>query len=138
MFAIETVVRMGHVDPAGTIFFARVPELAYAAFEEYLDSVGWNLGKNIHTSQILTPVVNCETQYKKPIRLGHRLRITVTPERIGDTSFTLLFGLVGLKGEERASVRITQVAVDRTTFQPTSLPQEWRDGLQALQNLATE
>jgi len=138
MFAIETVVRMSQVDPAGTIYFARVPELAYSAYEAFLDHMGWSLGENLAGLECLTPVVQCTTEYKKPIRLSDRLQITVDAERIGKTSFTLLFTLVGLESQVRAVVRVVQVTVNRKTFEPMPLPTMVREGLEKLHALPAE
>ncbi len=135
MYKIETAVRMGHVDPAGTIYFARVPEVAYDAFEAYLDEMGWSLGKHIMKMDVLTPVVNCQTNYKIPIRLSDRLTIEVEAKRIGDTSFTLFFNLKGESGATHATCEITQVCVDRENFKPTALPELMRDGLEKLNTL---
>ncbi len=133
MYTTDTVVRMGHVDPAGTIYFARVPELAYGAFEAFLDESDYCLGECWDELECGFPVVNCTTNYKIPIRLSDRLKISVQTERIGEKSFTLLFLLKDSKGLTRAEVRITQATVDRKTFKPIPIPPHFREGLAKLQ-----
>jgi acyl-CoA thioesterase FadM len=85
-------VRLRHTDAAGVLFFAEQLALAHEAYEAFLDEHDLSVG-TLLASGSGVPIVSCEASYEAPVRVGDRLTFTVTAERVGETSFTLTYGI---------------------------------------------
>jgi acyl-CoA thioester hydrolase len=82
--------RVGYneTDPFGVVFNSRYLEFADAAMMEYFRLHGWDAQAQIHAG--LTPVLaHAEVHYLSPGRLDDLLQISVTPTRLGTSSFVL-------------------------------------------------
>lgn len=132
MYIHETTIRLHDTDAAGVIFFAQQLTLAHNAFEHFLDSVGLGLGYLLEHADYRIPIVHAESDYRAPVRVGDRLKIHVTLERSGNTSFTLSYRFVNESGTETGRVRTVQVAVNRSTWTKRELPAELRAALDKL------
>lgn len=113
MYTHKTTLRLRDTDAAGVLYFAAVFDLAHEAFEAFMESVGMDIGLILRSTHYDLPVVHAEAAYRKPILPGERLTIDVFSERLGDTSFTLLYRLRNSDDDEVAEVRITHVMMDR-------------------------
>lgn len=134
-FVHAATLRLRHTDCAGVIFFPRLLELAHEAYEALLDEAGVSLADGIAGDGPLLPIVRCEADYSRPVRLGDRLRIEVLLEREGRSSFTLGYRFTGEDGEERARARTVHVAMDRETGASAPLTDGMRAGLAALRGM---
>lgn len=90
MFVHEEVVRFGHVDAAGIVFFPRLHEMlsntVEAWFEQALDAP-WT---RLHLEAGLgTPLVHSEVSYRRGCRLGDRLAFSLALVKVGRSSFDL-------------------------------------------------
>ena len=130
MFTHEFTVRFQHVDRAGIAFFARAFEYCHEAFEELLiasaqlnvfESEGWGM-----------PLVHAEADFRAPMRLGDRLRVTVRVAELGERSIQFAFDITDLDGELRARVRHVHAFIDLTSFRPRAVPEGLRAGLDRL------
>ncbi len=85
-------VRLRHTDAAGVLFFAEQLALAHEAYEAFLDEHGLSVAALL-ASGAGVPIVSCEASFEAPVRVGDRLTFTIVAERVGETSFTLTYGI---------------------------------------------
>lgn len=131
-YCLETTVCMADTDAAVVIYFARQLELAHRAFEKFLDEAGLGIGHMLAEKDYRIPIAHAESDYRAPLRVGDKLTICLTAQRIGDTSFTLDFRLRDKTSREVGAVKTVHVAVSSDTWKKRPLPAELRAALNRL------
>ena len=114
--------RFHEVDRAGVIFFGRVFEYAHVAFEEVLFTVFGDWDQLFHAHSVGLPLVNAESNFRKPIRQGDELTVESRIVRVSLGSLVFRHDIVDRTGMLRASVRLTHASIDLNTFKPIALP----------------
>ena len=115
IFETRVPIRFQDVDAAGILFFARVFDYAHDAFVSYLKQVGLPLDQSLREGLLLLPLVHAEADYQGPLRFGDDVDVSIASPEIGDKSIQLAFTLA-VDGSPRATVRVTHVAVERSTM----------------------
>jgi 1,4-dihydroxy-2-naphthoyl-CoA hydrolase len=123
-FVHHRTVRLADTDAAGVAFFARTLAMCHEAYEEALAAAGLDLNDFLGASGIVVPISRSEADYKRPLRPGDKLRITVTPEPLAASSFALRFEIVKLGRVEKlaAIVRTEHVCTSPAKRQRAPLP----------------
>jgi acyl-CoA thioester hydrolase len=116
-------------DPAGVLFYGRVFELFHQGYAGLIEASGLPYDMHFGMRGYMVPVVHAEVDFKAPIRPGERLSVEVSVLRLGRSSITMGFRLVGPDGDERAKGRETHVAVDADSFTPIPIPDAVREAL---------
>ena len=124
-YRCSLVVRLHHVDAAGVIFYARLYELAQEAMERFFLWADLPLAQ-LFESPCLTPVVHSEADYFSPIRIGKRLDVEVSIERIGRSSFTIACRFFDEQKHLSACSRTVNVVIDKKTGNKRDIPEDWR------------
>ena len=75
------------------------------------------------------PVVHAEADYLLPLAHGETVTVTVTPGKVGNSSFTMDCIFADHQGRTAAKVRSVHVCIDPASRQPTKLPAELREKL---------
>ena len=96
-------VRLADTDAAGVVFFARTLALCHEAYEEALAAAGLNLNDFLGATGIIVPISRSEADYKRPLRVGDKVRITVTPSQLTANSFAVRFEITKLGPPEKLS-----------------------------------
>jgi 1,4-dihydroxy-2-naphthoyl-CoA hydrolase len=117
-------VRLADTDAAGVVYFARTLSICHEAYEAALAFAGVNLADLLGGSGLVVPISRSEADYKRPLRPGDKLRITVTPEPVSENSFALRYDVVKLGPPEKlaAVVRTEHVAASTTKRERVPLP----------------
>lgn len=137
-FVYHSRVRFSEVDGASIAYFSRVFEHCHAAYEELLAAAGLPLREVLDTKDWVMPLVHAEADYREPLRLGDALRIEASVERMGATSLTFLYRVLGEEGRLRAEVRLVHVVLDKASFRPRALDESLLAGLERLGLLPQE
>ena len=124
-FMYETTIRFAQVDPAKVVYFARVYEMAHEAFEELMASLGFPVGPLFEESEWGMPLVHTEATYRRPWRLGERVRIEGRIEEITDRSVQFMYAFKDESGQVRTRVNMRHAFVSLETFQARSVPSEF-------------
>jgi acyl-CoA thioesterase FadM len=132
MFTHDAAVRLYHTDAAGRLFFGHAFFLAHDAFEGFAERAGLGVARLLATSAYLLPVVHAEADYTRPIGVDGNVKVRLACERIGESSFTLLYAIAGSDGAECCRVRIVHAAIDKKTGATMPLPAEVRAALEEL------
>jgi len=132
MYTYKTSVKLHDTDVAGFLFFSHQFKIAHDAYEDFMEAVGLGFGRIIHNSEFLLPIVHAEADYKAVLGVGDRLSIQLKAEKIGKTSFTLVYDLVGLDGKTVGTVRTVHVCVDNKKKEKMPLPDKLRKALKTI------
>lgn len=129
MFLHNTIVRLHDTDAAGRLYFAHQFRMAHEAYEAFLDHCGLGLPALIEKGRFVLPIVHAAADFRSPLRLGHELCIGVKPQRIGKTSFALVYRFTS-DAKTVGHVTTVHVALDARTGQKRPLPARLRAALQ--------
>jgi YbgC/YbaW family acyl-CoA thioester hydrolase len=129
-------VRFYQADPAQVLYFGRIFELVGDAYEELMRAAGFDVEALLRLEKYATPIVHCEADYRRPMRVGEPLVVRVLVEQVGASSVTMGYAIVGEDGETRATAQVVHVWVDGATFRKAELPIEARRIFDALRDAA--
>ena len=73
-----------------------------------------------------------EADYKRPLTVGDEVEIQIETERIGNTSFTLIYRVVNSAGDVAVKARTVNVVINKEKFTKIPIPGELRRGLEKI------
>jgi 1,4-dihydroxy-2-naphthoyl-CoA hydrolase len=129
MFAYEHVVKLHETDGYGILFFANQPRMCHDALQECWRAIGFPMLPTRGEMPALPVVVHVESDYSATVRIDDRLRIEITLDAIGTTSFTLRYRLVNQRGVEVGRARTVHCSVDPASGAKMPLPEALRSAL---------
>ncbi len=129
MFNYKMSVRLHHTDAAGTLFFGNIFMIAHDAFQEFLDGLGLGIASILKDADFVLPVVHTEADYKKPIFVDDKLTVQVLIEKLGQSSFTLVYRFLNVNGREVGMVKTVHVALEKITLKKIPLPATLKNAL---------
>jgi 4-hydroxybenzoyl-CoA thioesterase len=123
-FQREILVRFGHCDAAGWVFYPRYFEMVSDFVEDWFeDGLEASAPGLFHHKQILTPSVHFTVDFEKPTRYGDRLTFNLWAMKVGRTSCELRIE-ASLGGELRMRVKQVLVFISAKTARATNIPPE--------------
>lgn len=126
-FSTNVKVRFSDVDRAGIAYYPRVIHWAHVAFEEFFEQYcGAPYATVLEKENLGFPAVALKTDFIRPCRFGEVLTVRVSLARIGKSSSTFRYVMVGPAGDERVRALVTVVCVRLDTLEPTPLPERYR------------
>ncbi|MCK4485674.1 MAG: acyl-CoA thioesterase [Desulfobacterales bacterium] len=129
-FKTRRVIRLKDTDAAGVIFFVNYFVFAHDTYELFLEEIGYSLGRIIGQESFLLPIVRAESDYHQMLGLEDEITIVLNVNRIGSTSFTLVYEYFLENQELVGSVKTVHVCVDKTTLKKRPIPEELRQALE--------
>lgn len=125
-------VRLGHTDAAGVMFFPAAFEVEQEFFERWLEAGGMGVRGMLEGALAPTPVVHCEADYRRPVRVGDRLAVRLAGVGVGRKSFELAWEMA-LDGAVAVAVRVRRSSIDRSSGHAVDLPPALRSWLESSQ-----
>ena len=122
----QFTIGLRHTDAAGLIFYPRLFELVQDTLEVAMHDAGVPVAERIHGDGPIVPIVHCEADFMRPLRLGDHVTVELRSERVGTSSFGLVFRVLNGAGEEAARARVVHTSLDRSTGRATPLTGEMR------------
>lgn len=131
MYAYHTTIKLNDTDAAGMLYFASLPQIAHHAFEAFIDEKGPGFKELIQDASYLLPIVHSEADYRAPLFPGDAIRVELSVERLGTSSFTTCYSI---KKEERvcAAAKLVHVSLDRNSREKIALPAALRTLMEEL------
>lgn len=129
MVKVNSTVKLHNTDAAGVLFFGEYFKIAHDAYEEFLLAIGLSIADIIGNDNYLLLIVHAEADFKKPQSVGDNLTTEISLDKIGESSFVLLYTIRDSHGEGSATVRTVHVSVDKATGKKISLPPAVRKAL---------
>ena len=126
-YAVEFTVRFGEIDPAGVVYYPRFFNYFHKAFESWFDdALGVPYSVVIGEQNIGFPSVKVETEFRKPLRYGERVRVEIELVDIGKRSITVQYTAIRLPdGEISARAKIKTAVISNDTFKSIPIPDDW-------------
>ncbi len=129
-FQREMLVRFGHCDAAGWVFYPRYFEMVSDFVEDWFeDGLLASAPGLFHHKKILTPSVHFTVDYLKPTRYGDRLTFNLWTVQIGRTSCELRIE-ASHQGELRMRLKQVLVFISADTGRALPIPPELQSRMQ--------
>ncbi len=132
MFTSKEYISFSDCDPAGIMFFSRAFEKAHNAYEKFLFENG--LGDYFGKKEIVIPILNACSDFKKPIWAGEGITVNLTLVEKKENSFSLLFTILKNTGEIAAVVKTVHLCVLKENFMKCNVPDDLNDALLRLKD----
>ncbi|MEY5032344.1 MAG: hypothetical protein RL354_1375, partial [Planctomycetota bacterium] len=97
-FSEHFVVRLPHTDAAGVLFYPKIFEIEEELFERWLELGGFSVRAMLDGRLAPTPIVHCEADYRRPVRVGDRMTVRLAAIEIGRSGYSLQWSFL-LEGE---------------------------------------
>jgi 4-hydroxybenzoyl-CoA thioesterase len=132
-YIVHKVVRFGHCDPAGIIYYPQYFMLAHDCKEDWFrDGVGYPLKQMITIDRRGFPIVKLEAEFVRASRLGDDLEFEITVRAIGATSLKVDYRCV-CGEEERVRIKSVLVMTDLDSGLAVPIPDWLRERLTKFQ-----
>jgi 4-hydroxybenzoyl-CoA thioesterase len=123
-FQREMLVRFGHCDAAGWVFYPRYFEMISDFVEDWFeDGLMTSAPGLFHHKKLLTPSVHFTVDFAKPTHYGERLTFNLWTIKVGRTSCELRIE-ASHQGELRMRVRQVLVFISASSARATAVPPE--------------
>jgi acyl-CoA thioesterase FadM len=132
-FSEHFVIRLPHTDAAGVLFYPRIFEIEEELFERWLELGGFSVRAMLDGRLAPTPIVHCQADYRRPVRVGDRLAVRLSAIEIGRSGYTIQWSFL-LEGELVMSARVKRVAIDVEAGESVDLPEAFRAWLEETQS----
>ena len=129
-FQREQLVRFGHCDPAGIVFYPRYFEMLNELIEDWFaQCLGLPFDVLIGQRQVGMPTAQLDTRFLRVSRHGDRLVQRIRIARLGGGSMTLR---IAFDREDGTRVEFTQMPVCTSllTHKPQAFPADLRAALE--------
>lgn len=127
-FEREQVVRFGHCDPAGIVFYPRYFEMLNELVEDWFAQMGVGLDELIGRRRLGMPTAQLQTRFVRVSRQGDRLLQRIRLDRVGGSSVSLQARFDGDDGPRVAFEQVL-VCTSLQTHRPHPLPDDLRAAL---------
>ena len=123
-------IRFSHCDPAGIVFFPQYLVLFNHLLEDWFThGLGIDYAELIGPRRVGTPTVRLECDFRAISRMGEDVTFSITPERVGGKSLTLV--IEARQGDElRVGARQVLVFTSLDTHRAIDMPADVRAALQ--------
>lgn len=123
-------VRYGECDAQKVVFNSRYVDYVDAAMTEFTRVI-WGDYNKLLARGIDNQVVHLSIDWKEPARFDEIIVVTVTPERVGNSSYTLRVDFYNRDTEAHlASAEAVYVMVSAKTFEKMQIPENMRGTLE--------
>ena len=137
-YIVRKVVRFGHCDPAGIIYYPQYFMLAHDCKEDWFrHGVGYPLKQMISADCRGFPIVKLDAEFTRASRLGDDLDFELTVRGIGATSLKLDYRCV-CGEEERMRIKSVLVMTDLESGAAVPIPDWLRAKLREFQQPAKD
>ncbi|MFQ5512681.1 MAG: acyl-CoA thioesterase [Candidatus Krumholzibacteriia bacterium] len=138
-YAAEFTVRFGETDHARVVYYPRFFHYFHQTFEDWFGAcLGVTYREVIVERNVGFPAVRVETQFKKPLRFGERIRVELEVVRVGKRSITNRYTITRpADGALSASAEITTAAVDNDSFKSIPIPADLRERFERFRSAAS-
>ena len=89
MFIYHRTVRFQDTDAAGVVYFSNGLAIAHEAYEASLQAAGVDLKAFFQGTPVAVPIIHASVDFLRPIAVGDRLEIHLTPHQNRPTEFEI-------------------------------------------------
>ena len=123
-FGYLRTIHFSDTDAAGVVYFANTLSICHEAYEEALGAAGIELHAFFSAKNVIVPIAKTEAEYLRPLAVGDKVRVAVTPTPLTENSYEVGFEIVKLGPKEKAAARVRteHVCLDAGSRKRVSLP----------------
>lgn len=127
MIVYERLIRFEDVDPAGIVYFGKHLTFAHEAMEEFFSALPGGYPELVMRRQVGFPAVDVRVQYHQPLRMGDRIRVEMTVQRLGRRSVTFHYAMK-MVGTGVLAAEVTHIVVvsDLSALKSSEMPGDIR------------
>jgi 1,4-dihydroxy-2-naphthoyl-CoA hydrolase len=122
MFVAHNKVRMNDTDMAGILYFANQFRFVHDAWEDLVESENISFQTVLLSSDFLFVIVHVEADYLAPLNVGDHLDIHVEVEKIGTTSFQMVYHIYKKDKTLVGRAKTTHVTIDKHIRKKIPIP----------------
>lgn len=126
MFIAYNKVRMHDTDMAGILYFACQFRFVHDALEDLFEAEGLDFDTLFHENAYVFVIVHAESDYLAPLKVGNKLEVHVSIEKMGTSSITMLYNIYRAT-ELVGTAKTVHVALDAKTRSKVSIPDDLRE-----------
>lgn len=126
MFIAHNVVRMHDTDMAGIIYFPRQFRFAHDALEDFVETLGLPFDQVFHNNPFVFVVVHAESDYLAPLKVGDKLSIHLSVEKIGQSSFTIDYQIYKQDKTLAGKAKTVHVTLDAKSRTKVDIPSHFK------------
>ncbi|MBM0743143.1 acyl-CoA thioesterase [Phormidium sp. CLA17] len=93
MYIHQRTVRFQDTDAAGVVYFSNGLAICHEAYEASLQAAGIDLKAFFKGVPVAVPIVHASVDFLRPISVGDRLEIHLTPHQTDSTEFEIHYQL---------------------------------------------
>jgi len=124
LYLHETSVKLHQTDAAGLLFFGHQFTICHDAYELFMESINADFATLFKEKDYQLAIVHAEAEFKEHLYVGDRLKVELTVARVGSSSYTLDYHLLGREGKLVGTGRTVHVCVDIKTSKSRPMPPE--------------
>ena len=94
-----------------------------------MSDIGLSLAQILQEREYLLPLIHAEADYLIPMQHGDSIRISLSVEKIGNSSITLVYIFYDEEGNERAVAKTVHVVINAENKKKVSIPYELNQAL---------
>ena len=131
MYTYQTTIRLHHTDAAGVVFFSHLFVIAHDAYESFLES-HLTLNTLLSDGAYIIPIVHAEADYLLPLPLSETLRVELSLEQTGTSSFNLGYVIKNSKMETAVRLKTIHAVQLKDNGKTIPIPEPLRHVLETL------
>ncbi|MGB8691102.1 MAG: thioesterase family protein [Microcoleus sp.] len=125
-FTYTRTVHFQDTDAAGVVYFANVLAMCHEAYEASLAASGINLKAFFSNPQLAIPIIHATVDFYRPMFVGDRLTIQLTPKQVGADEFEIAYQVFSgeIAGKSAAKALTKHVCIDAVSRTKKQLSEE--------------
>ncbi len=128
-FTTQFKIHFDEADPAGIAFSGGLFTKVHRCYEDFVEALGQDASAFFLSPETLYPLLKFQADYHKPLLPLQNYEVKIGVVGLSTSSFTLQYRVT--QGDESfATLTSVHVAVNKKTFQKTSIPEDLRVNLQ--------
>ena len=131
-FNYETRIKLHETDAAGIIFYSNIFKITHDAYEAFLDNIGFPMIDILSKFNFDLVIVHADADYMSPLRVNDQVYIHLNVEKIGTTSFTLIYNIKNAKNKVIGKVKTVHVCIDKKSRGKRALSDDIKMALESL------
>jgi len=116
-------IALHDTDAAGVLFFAHLFRHAHDAYEAWMARLGFPLDAVIRGGDLALPLVHAEADYRRPMRHGEKVGVTISVAELGEASFSIVYRFHVDGDKLAATARTVHVCIQPGEAGRRSLPE---------------
>ncbi len=131
MYTWDTTVKLHQTDAAGIVFYGNYFRIVHDAYEAFMQTLGFDFNYIINEADFLLLIAHAEADYTGSLLPSEKIRVQLSINTIGTTSFVLDYEVLNAAGEGVCRLKTVHVATDKKSGRKRPLPEKLRAKLVA-------